>query len=89
MIILYMITPCLGLLRNYIKYKDMKPQMLVRTPIIYILINLLFQRNNVWRTLIFERWFFFIYKSILSIYKDDYINNKEKYIKKYNIKYIE
>lgn len=35
----------------------------------------------------YERWFFFIYKSFLSIYNDDYNKKKNKYIKKYGLKY--
>ena len=37
----------------------------------------------------YERWFFFIYKSLLSIYNDDYNRKKRKYMKKYNLKYEE
>ena len=87
MIFLYLITPILGSFRNYIKYKKLKFLLFIRTPITYFMINLLFQCNNVWKTLIYERWFFFIYKSILSLYNNDYIEKKEKYIKKYGLKY--
>ncbi len=87
MIFLYLITPILGSFRNYIKYKKLKFLLFIRTPVTYFIINLLFQCNNVWKTLIYERWFFFIYKSILSLYNNDYINKKEKYIKKYGLKY--
>ena len=83
----YLITPTLGLLRNYIKYKQLRAKVYVRTPIIYLFINLIFQKNTVWMTLIYERWFFFIYKIILSLYKDDYHNKKLKYIDKYGLKY--
>tara|TARA_B100000686_G_C16679919_1_gene911322 strand:- start:348 stop:509 length:162 start_codon:yes stop_codon:yes gene_type:complete len=44
-------------------------------------------RDAVLRTLISERWFFFIYKTLISIKNNDYIKNKEKYIKKYGLKY--
>lgn len=87
MIILYLITPILGSFRNYIKYKKLKFLLFIRTPVTYFMINLLFQCNNVWKTLIYERWFFFIYKSFLSLYNNDYIKKKEKYIKKYGLKY--
>lgn len=87
MIFLYLITPILGSFRNYIKYKKLKFLLFIRTPVTYFVINLLFQCNNVWKTLIYERWFFFIYKSILSLYNNDYIKKKEKYIKKYGLKY--
>lgn len=87
MIFLYLITPILGSFRNYIKYKKLKFLLFIRTPVTYFIINLLFQCNNIWKTLIYERWFFFIYKSILSLYNNDYIKKKEKYIKKYGLKY--
>ena len=79
MILLYLITPLLGTLRNYIKYKQIKLLLFLRTPITYFLINIVFQSNNIWKTLIFERWFFFIYKSFLSVYNDDYHKKKDKY----------
>lgn len=87
MILLYLITPFLGTLRNYIKYKRIKLLLFLRTPITYFMINLLFQNQNIWKTLMFERWFFFIYKSLLSLYNDDYNVKKQKYIKKYDLKY--
>lgn len=87
MIFLYLITPLLGTLRNYIKYKRIKLLMFLRTPITYFMINLIFQNQNIWKTLMFERWFFFIYKSLLSLYNDDYNVKKQKYIKKYGLKY--
>lgn len=87
MILLYLITPFLGTLRNYIKYKQIKLFIFLRTPVTYFIVNLLFQNNNIWKTLMFERWFFFIYKSLLSLYNDDYNVKKQKYIKKYGLKY--
>ena len=87
MIFLYLITPLLGTLRNYIKYKRLKILLFLRTPVTYFMINLLFQNQNIWKTLMFERWFFFIYKSLLSLYNDDYNVKKRKYIKKYGLKY--
>ena len=87
MLFLYLITPFLGTFRNYVKYKQIKFLMFIRTPITYFLINLIFQKNNVFQTLIYERWFFFIYKTFLSIYKNDYLVKKEKYKIKYNLKY--
>jgi len=86
-ILLYFITPFLGLLRNYIKYKKIQGGLFIRTPLLYLFINLLFQNNNVYQTLIYERWFFFIYKSLLSIYNNDYNVKKEKYKIKYNMVY--
>lgn len=87
MILLYLITPLLGTLRNYIKYKKIKLLMFLRTPFTYFFINIFFQNNNIWKTLMFERWFFFIYKSFLSLYNDDYRKKKKKYMIKYNLKY--
>jgi hypothetical protein len=85
--LIYMTTPFLGLMRNYIKYKKFNIFLFIRTPIIYLFINLLFQNNNIWQILIYERWFFLIYKSLLSIYNNDYIKKKNKYIKKYDLIY--
>ena len=75
MFYLYFITPCLGCLRKNIKYKQLK-NVYRRTPLTYLFINLLFQCNNIWKTLMYERWFFFIYKSLLSVYNDDYNRKK-------------
>ena len=87
MILLYLITPFLGSFRNYIKYKQLKFLMFIRTPFTYFLINLIFKQDNIYQTLIYERWFFFIYKTILSIYHNDYIKKKEKYKIKYVLQY--
>lgn len=85
---LFLVTPFLGCLRNYVKYKQINPLLFVRTPITYFLITLLFgHSNNVYQTLIYERWFFFIYKTCISLYNNDYITRKDKYIKKYGLKY--
>ena len=90
-LLLYTITPTLGLIRNYIKYKRCKFIIFIRTPIIYVFFHSLFclmgYRNIVWRTLIFERWYFFIEKSIISLWNNDYLKNKDKYIKKYGLTY--
>jgi hypothetical protein len=87
MIILYLITPLLGSLRNYIKYKKLKFLLFIRTPVTYFIINILFRSNNIFQTLMYERWFFFIYKSLISIYNDDYNTKKNKYKIKYGLKY--
>ncbi len=39
------------------------------------------------RSLIFERWFWFINKSFISYKNNDYMKNKEKYIEKYKLEY--
>ncbi len=87
MISIYLITPFLGCLRNYVKYKQLDFLMFIRTPIIYFLLTLIFGHDNVWKTLVYERWLLFMYKTCLSLYKNDYINKKDKYIKKYGLKY--
>ena len=87
MISIYLITPFLGCLRNYVKYKQLDFLMFIRTPIIYFLLSLIFGHDNVWKTLVYERWLLFMYKTCLSLYKNDYINKKDKYIKKYGLKY--
>jgi len=88
---LYLITPILGFLRNYIKYKQCNVKKFIRTPIAYLFFHFVFSllgyRNIVWRTLIFERWYFFIDKSFMSWWKNDYIINKEKYKIKYGLQY--
>ena len=88
---LYSITPILGALRNYIKYKNIKFKTFIRTPLMYLFIHFMVATcigyNIVMHTLIFERWFFFIYKSGLSIYNDDYHKKKEKYKLKYDMIY--
>lgn len=89
--ILFTITPILGFLRNYIKYKQCKLSLFLRTPITYLFL-FLFQlllgcKNIIYKTLIYERWFFFIFKSCKSLINDDYHKKKEKYKIKYNLKY--
>lgn len=90
-IYLYLLTPILGLLRNYVKYKLPNFKIFVRTPIVYfILHSILFltrSTNIVLKTLIYERWFWFFYKTFRSIKKNDYQVKKKKYIEKYNLKY--
>lgn len=89
--IIFFITPILGAIRNYSKYKQFKLTLFIRTPITYFLIyNLLkiyYQKNIILYTLILERWYFLIYKTLISIFNDDYNIKKNKYIKKYNLKY--
>ena len=90
---LYFVTPILGFLRNYIKYKQCNVRMFMRTPMVYALFHFLFfllgQENIILKTLICERWFFFIDKSIMSLWRNDYMKNKEKYKKKYGLTYKE
>jgi hypothetical protein len=84
---LYLVTPLLGSLKNYVKYKHFNILVFVRTLYVYFILHLAIQTNNTWLILILERWFFFAFKIIRSIIKNDYNNKKQKYIKKYNIIY--
>lgn len=98
MLILYSLTPILGALRNYVKYKKFNIKLFIRTPVTYYFIHILlinfnklnyvFKNNNIiLYTLIYERWFFLIYKTILSYINNDYYFKREKYIKKYGLQY--
>ena len=84
---LWLMTPLLGATKNYVKYKQFKILIFLRTPILYIFIFLLIQETNPWKILILERWFLLLYKSFLSLYRNDYMKKKEKYIQKYGLKY--
>ena len=89
--ILYLFTPILGALKNYVKYKQFKIEIFIRTPITYFLIHKILQlikyENIILYTLILERWYFLFYKTLLSYINDDYNVKKQKYIIKYNLKY--
>lgn len=91
--IYFFITSSLGLMRNYIKYKNFKFILFLRSPLINILIfkllNFTFKKNNnnLLLSIILERWIMLAAKSLISYFKDDYIKKKQKYIKKYNLKY--
>ena len=91
LVVLYLLTPVLGFLRNYIKYKQCNVRTFIRTPIVYAFFHHLFfllgQENIILKTLICERWYFFIDKSITSLINNDYMKNKEKYKKKYGLTY--
>ena len=82
-----LITPLMGAIRFYTLYRNFQPLIFIRTPILYFFIYLFFQTNNIWKILIFERWFMFIYKTCVSIYRKDYIRKKEKYQQKYGLTY--
>ena len=84
---LYTITPLLGSLKNYVKYKRFDILIFVRSFYVYLTLHLFTQTNNIWLILILERWFFFIFKIIRSIYRNDYMRNKSKYETKYKIIY--
>ena len=84
---LYTITPFLGSLKNYVKYKRFDILIFVRSFYVYLILHLFIKTNNIWLILIFERWFFFVFKIIRSIYRNDYMRNKSKYETKYKIIY--
>lgn len=89
---IFYITPILGLIRNYIKYKNLYFLLFFRSPIICEVIFYLIKKNNKYEyaillALIYERWLMLIFKSLISLYNNDYLIKKEKYKKKYNLKY--
>lgn len=84
---LYLITPILGSLKNYVKYKRFNILVFLRTLYIYSILKLAIQTDNTWIILMLERWFFFLFKIIRSIINDDYNNKKQKYIEKYKLIY--
>lgn len=84
---LYTITPFLGSLKNYVKYKRFDILIFVRSFYVYLILHLFTQTNNIWLILTLERWFFFVFKIIRSIYRNDYMRNKSKYETKYKIIY--
>ena len=84
---LYLVTPLLGSLKNYVKYKRFNTLVFLRTLYIYLVLHLSIQTNNTWMILVIERWFFFLFKIIRSIYRNDYIRNRKKYETKYKLIY--
>ena len=68
MIFLYLVTPLLGTIRNYVKYKQLIPIVFLRTPITYFIFHMFYviagYRYAVIRTLIYERWFFLSIKHL-------------------------
>lgn len=84
---LYLITPLLGSLKNYVKYKRFNIIVFLRTIYIYYILKLFIQTNNTWLILMLERWFFFAFKIIRSFIRNDYIRNKKKYEEKYKLIY--
>jgi len=87
MIVFFLITPLLGSLKNYVKYKRFSSYLFLRSPLICFLLQIAIQTNNIWMIVIIERWIMFLFKIMRSLLRNDYLNKKEKYKKKYNIKY--
>ena len=83
--IIYLITPLLGFIKNYVKYKQINLLIFLRTPLIYSLLFICLQTQNIWKIITVERWLFFIFKIIRSTIRKDYIVNKEKYKIKYGL----
>lgn len=86
---MYLVTPLLGSFKNYVKYKRFNLLIFIRTLYIYAMLQYFIQTNNIYLILILERWFFFGFKIIRSALRGDYMKNREKYIKKYNLIYDE
>jgi len=89
--LLYAVTPLLGFMKNYVKYKRVNVALFARTPLLYVLIDSIlryYRMNNIiiW-TLILERWFFFYYKIMCAYLYDYYRTRREKYIQKYGLIY--
>jgi len=84
---LLLVTPVLGALKNYVKYKRFDILTHVRTPVAYFFIQLLFQTNNIWKIITMERWLFFLLKIVRSLWRDDYGSKRAKYENKYGIDY--
>lgn len=91
MLYLYLVTPNLGFLRNYIKYKQFNLSVYLRSYVVYFYFHLLLLmmgcKQVILTTLISERWFWFVYKMCKSYIKNDYERKKEKYKIKYNMTY--
>lgn len=87
MIVFFLITPFLGSLKNYVKYKRFCPFLFLRSPLICFLLQIAIQTNNIWMIVIIERWIMFLLKIIRSFLRNDYQKKKEKYKLKYNLKY--
>ena len=87
MLYLCLITPSLGSLKNSVKYKQFNLLVFIRTFYIYALIQFIIKTNNIYLILILERWFFFGFKVIRSLLRNDYMRNRNKYIKKYKLIY--
>ena len=89
--IIFFITSILGLIRDFIKYKNISFKKFIRTPILtiifYYILSFTNISNPIFLAIILERWFFLILKSFISCFNNDYLNKKEKYKIKYNLIY--
>ena len=85
--IVFFLTPLLGSLKNYVKYKRFCPFLFLRSPLLCFLLQIIIQTNNIWMIMILERWLMFWFKIIRSFLRNDYQKKKEKYKLKYNLIY--
>ena len=88
---LYAVTPMLGLIKNYIKYKQLNIFTFIRTPLLYFFIEWYISGyqwiNYQFIVIVFERWIMFITKMCLSYMRNDYQRKKIKYQEKYKLHY--
>lgn len=70
-IIYFLITPTLGLLRDYSKNKNIIFSKFIRTPLMTFIISLYCNRTreNLFKIIIYERWLMLMYKTCYSLYK--------------------
>jgi hypothetical protein len=90
--LVWSVIPILGALRNYAKYHVINPVLFIRTPVLTGVLYLAVSRYTSGTTAVLlsalsERWVMLFYKMGLSVYNNDYIVKKNKYIDKYNLKY--
>ena len=85
--IIFLLTPSLGSLKNYVKYKRFGPFLFLRSPLLCFILQIIIQTNNIWMIMILERWLMFWFKIIRSFLRNDYQKKKEKYKLKYNLIY--
>ena len=86
--IIFFLTPLLGSLKNFVKYKKFSPFLFLRSPALCFMLKIIIQTNNIWMIMILERWIMFVFKIIRSWIRNDYLKKKEKYIEKYNLNYF-
>ena len=85
--IIFFLTPLLGSLKNFVKYKKFNLFLFLRSPVLCLILKIIIQTNNIWMIMILERWIMFVFKIIRSWIRNDYLKKKEKYIEKYNLIY--
>ena len=76
---LFLITAILGFIKNYVKYKKISFCLFIRTPLICLCLYLIIKDkiyNPILSSIILERWFMLLYKSIKSFIDDDYHKKK-------------